>query len=120
MPTSKDINRYPSGMLDLLESICESRMGATAKYPSKKMASAARLRFYGLIRALRENDHTLAEDCSRLMFMLTGAHKDVLQISFPDAVVEDRFYEALATAHREALAMTAPLSAVGVKNGDNQ
>jgi len=104
MPTYINLAKYPQGMLDIIESVCETRQPATIAYNSTKEAKAERFRFYGLIRALGANTHSLAEKASRLSFELTGTDPkapNVLKIGFPSGTASDDFYAAIAAKLEE-------------------
>lgn len=99
MPTSTNLAKYPQGMLDILESVCETKQPADIAYKDQKLASAERLRFYGLIKALHVNDHSLAERAARLTLVLAGVdpkNKNILTIKFPDSTGDDAFYAGVA------------------------
>jgi hypothetical protein len=101
MPTSSNIAKFPQGMLDVLEAVCETEKPAVIPYETFKIASAERLKFYGLVRALRINQHSLADKAVRLTFLLSndGPKKgrgNILTIKFPDSTAADAFYSAVA------------------------
>lgn len=99
MPTSTNLAKYPQGMLDIVESVCETQHQATIAYGSEREANAERLRFYGLVRALVVNNHSLAERAIRLEFKTSGAdrkNKNVLTIGFPENTKLDDFYASVA------------------------
>lgn len=99
MPTSTNLAKYPQGMLDIIESICETGQPATIAYKDSREAQAERLRFYGLVRALVVNAHSLAERAVRLRFTLSGVdrkNKNVLTIEFPATTTDEAFYAAIA------------------------
>lgn len=102
MPTSTNIAKYPPGMLDVLEAVCETKKPCTIAYPEHRKAKAERLRFYGLIRALVINKHSLADEAQKLSFNLVGENKKepcTLIIQFPAETVTDKFYAAIAEQH---------------------
>ena len=102
MPTSINISKYPDGMLDIIESVCETHKPCEITYPSQVIAQAERFRFYGLIRALRFNEHTLADDASLLEFKLFGLdkkNKNILRISFRESDLNASFYREVARRH---------------------
>jgi len=99
MPTSTNLAKYPQGMLDILESVVETSQPATIAYKSQREASTERLRFYGLVRALNVNQHSLAEKAAKLSFMLSGIdpkNKNVLTIAFPSTTADEAFYAGIA------------------------
>lgn len=102
MATSINLERYPVGMLDLLEQICETRKPCTISYQDYREASAQRLIFYGLRRALQANQHSLCDKgLGELVFKLKGEHKkeNILEISFPNLEAMDKLYSAIAAKH---------------------
>jgi hypothetical protein len=104
MPTSTNISKYPQGMLDIIEAVCETEKPAQIAYPDTKVAKAERLKFYGLIRALKINQHSLADKATRLTLALGGQDRrnpNVLSISFPHDSDED-FYAAIAAKIQES------------------
>lgn len=99
MPTSTNLAKYPQGMLDIIESVCETNRPATIAYNNTREAKAERLRFYGLVRALTTNGHSLSERASRLEFALSGEERlkpHILTIRFPTGTASDDFYAAVA------------------------
>lgn len=105
MPTSTTIAKYPEGMLDIIESVCETRTYCDITYPTTIAARAERLKFYGLIRALVINDHSLAHKASRLELKLFGQDKkqpNVLRIGFPENDVNNNFYTSIAAKHNSS------------------
>lgn len=99
MPTSTNLAKYPQGMLDIIESVCETRHPAEVAYADFREARAERLRFYGLVKALTVNSHSLAERAVRLEFKLSGTNRkepNVLTIGFPEGTANDDFYKAIA------------------------
>lgn len=102
MPTSTKISKYPEGMLDVIEAVCETRKHCDIPYPTQRAAKAERLRFYGLIRALYLNQHSLAELATRLEVKLIGQdpkNKNVVRIGFPQNDANDAFYRKIAEKH---------------------
>lgn len=102
MPTTTNIAKYPEGMLDVIEGVCETGKPCDITYPSTKVAKAERLRFYGLIRALYVNEHSLSEKATKLEIKLFGQDKknpNVLRIQFPASDVNNEFYKAVAARH---------------------
>lgn len=99
MPLSTSIAKYPASMLDVLENVCETRHPATIPYPDPKVAKAARFKFYGLVKALVINRHSLADEATRLEFRLIGENRqkpNILVIQYPDTSEADKFYAAVA------------------------
>lgn len=104
MPSTVNLAKYPQGMLDIIESVCETRHPATIAYNTAKEAKAERFRFYGLVRALGVNQHSLADRASRLTFNLSGVNRhqpNVLTINFPDTTASEAFYAAVAAKLEE-------------------
>ncbi len=106
MPKTTNIGKYPSGMLDLLESICATHHLATIAYPTAKAAQAARFDFYGLIRALEHHEHSIALVARQLRFVILATaenpkDKRILQIEFPERIVDANFYTTIAKMHEE-------------------
>lgn len=104
MPTSTNLAKYPQGMLDIIESVCETNHAATIAYNRTEEAKAERLRFYGLVRALTVNAHSLSERACRLEFVLSGEDRkkpNVLTIRFPTGTASDDFYAAVAAKIEE-------------------
>jgi hypothetical protein len=102
MPTSVNISKYPQGMLDILEGVCETRKPCVIPYPDTRTARAERFKFYGLIKALAVNQHSIAPVATRLTITLHGENRkepNILTIKFPDETVDDRFYAAIAAKH---------------------
>lgn len=109
MPKSTNLAKYPPGALDLIEQVCDTGFPMEVPYESTKKAKAGRFMFYGLIRALQINQHTLAEKASKLTFKLSGKdakNPTILTIEFPTSSVEADFYAGVAAAH-EAMIRSA-------------
>lgn len=102
MPTSVDIRKYGEGMLDVLEGVIETKHPATVPYGTRSEASTGRLQFYGLVRALKINNHSMAEEASRLRFRLIGprGNETSLLIEIPEVNINNDFYAAIAAKHR--------------------
>lgn len=86
-------------MLDVLEAVCETRKPATIPYVDDRTAKAERLKFYGLVRALVVNKHSLAEDAQKLEFRLSGITRNamnIMTIQFAVETATDQFYSAVA------------------------
>lgn len=86
MAMSKQIEKYPSQMLDLLEAIIERKESTSVPMPSLKAANSERFRFYGLIGAINHNGHSLVEECRRLRFLVRG--KDGQADNLPRLCIE--------------------------------
>lgn len=104
MPTSTNVSKYPEGMLDVIESVCETGKPCDIAFPDTKLARNERLRFYGLIRALFITKHSLAEKASKLELKLYGQdrkHPNILRIGFPIGASND-FYKTIAEKHNKS------------------
>lgn len=101
MPTSTNIAKYPEGMLDVIEAVCETGKACDIAYPTQKIAKAERLRFYGLIRALVITEHSLATKATRLEIKQFGQdrEKNILRIGFPSNTANNDFYKSVADRH---------------------
>jgi hypothetical protein len=99
MPTSTNIAKYPEGMLDILEAVCDTEKPAVIPYPDDRTAKAERFKFYGLIKALVINRHSLADKAQRLTITLSGDNRkrpNILTIQFPGESTDNAFYQAIA------------------------
>ncbi len=104
MPKSKEIGKYKAGMLDLIESICNTGHPAVIAYTTPRQAAAARFDFYGLIGALKHHDHSLAIPASTLSFSIVGTPeapevKRILKIELVTTPIDGSFYERIAQEH---------------------
>lgn len=110
MPTSTNVAKYPEGMLDIIESVCETDKPCDIAYANPRTAKNERLRFYGLIRALVISKHSLGERASRLELKLYGEDRknpNILRIGFPIGK-SNEFYKSVAETHAAAAAAANP------------
>lgn len=107
MSKSISLDKYPSGMLDVLESVCYTGQPCPITYPDKAAAERERFDFYGLVRALKISNHTLKDKVGELVFSLSGEAKNILLIT-KGKPVKSSFYAEVAEAHRSQHPMAGP------------
>lgn len=100
MAKSGNIGKYPPGMMDVLEAVCETGKPCPIHYPDAVSAKRERFQFYGLVRALRLSGHTLANKATQLTFSITGPSKNTLIITMGNPLNND-FYTKVAENHLE-------------------
>lgn len=100
MSKSINIAKYPQGMMDVLEAVCETGKPCPIAYPDKAVAMRERFQFYGLIRALKISGHSLANKVAHITIRLTGPSKNIMMVELTDPVASD-FYSRVAENHLE-------------------
>lgn len=101
MSKSVNIGKYPPGMMDVLEAVCETGRPCPIPYPDTTTAKRERFEFYGLIRAIKVQGHSLAAKAAALTFSLTGPSKNILLIQMGRPVESD-YYAKVAERHLES------------------
>ena len=99
MPKSANIAKYPSGMIEVLESVCYTGKQCEIEYPDTAAARRERFQFYGLVRALKIQQHSLAPLTEQLTFSIGGKDSNVLTIAMGHIIKSD-FYSKVAEQHR--------------------
>jgi hypothetical protein len=107
MSKATDINKYPSGMLDVLESVCYTGEPCSIEYPDNTSAKRERFQFYGLVRAMQINHHSLKDKVRLLTFSVGGPNKSTLTITLGHIVKSD-FYTRVAESHRQTHPLAGP------------
>lgn len=98
MSKSLSLHKYPGGMLDVIEAVIETSQPCTIPFPSEKDAKRERFQFYGLIRALKASQHSLAPKVGQLVFSLAGPSRNILTIELGKPEESD-FYARVADKH---------------------
>lgn len=99
MAKSINLAKYPTGMMDVVEAVCETGRECVIPYPDEKTAKRERFQFYGLVRAIKITGHSLAPKVSRLVFSLSGPSKNILKIQMVESTDSTDFYSRVAESH---------------------